>query len=89
MREERKQKMDDKTIMSNVLGNIKNACDLMLHGTIESSDPKVHKAFDEALECVLKMQNDVYAKMSGKGWYPAQTADQTEIDKTRQKFVSA
>ena len=36
-----------------------------------------------------QMQNDVYAKMSGKGWYPAQTADQTEIDKTRQKFASA
>ena len=37
--------MDDKTIMSTILGNVKGCCDLMMHGSIESSTPNVHSTF--------------------------------------------
>ena len=40
--------MDDKTIMDNILSVTKGACDLMMHGAIESSTPDVHMAFKRA-----------------------------------------
>ena len=40
------------------------------------------KSFNDA----LALQNQIYAKMSEKGWYPAQQAQQTQIDAVKQKF---
>lgn len=78
--------MDDKLIMDTMLTSVKNACDLMLHGSIESSNAPVHNCFKNTLDDCLAMQNSIYNKMSEKGWYPAQTAEQAKIDAARQKF---
>ena len=78
--------MDDKLIMSTILGNVKGACDLMLHGTIESETPDVHGAFNTALNDTLCMQNEIYAKMSSLGWYQAECADQQKITEAKEKF---
>ena len=34
--------MEDKIIMSTILNNVKGACDLLLHATIESTTPDVY-----------------------------------------------
>lgn len=78
--------MDDKTIMDNILTGVKSSCDLMMHGTIESSDPSVHRTFTSALSDCLSMQNTIYTKMSEKGWYPQECASQSDIDQAKQKF---
>lgn len=78
--------MEDRTIMDTILSNVKGACDLMMHGAIESSTPNVHAAFDTALKDCICMQNEIYSKMSEKGWYPSQTAEQTKIEQAKQKF---
>ena len=45
--------MDDKCIMENLLLTTKNACDLYLHGSIESCTPEVKQSFKSALnECL-------------------------------------
>ena len=80
--------MEDKIIMSTVLGNVKGMCDLMMHGTVEAATPAVRAAFDAALEECLCMQADIYAKMAAKGWYPAEQAEQQKIEKVKQKFAS-
>lgn len=80
--------MDDKIMMATVLGNVKGMCDLMMHGTIESSTPGVHSAFKCTLDEMLAMQNQIYAAMSEKGWYPAEQAEQQKIDAAKQKFAS-
>ncbi|MBQ9746338.1 MAG: spore coat protein [Clostridia bacterium] len=80
--------MDDKTIMSTVLGNVKGMCDLMMHGTIEASTPNVHATFKSALNDMLVMQNQVYAKMSEKGWYPMEQAETQKISQAKQKFAN-
>ena len=80
--------MQDKEIMENLLLNLKGECDLMMHGAIESSTPAVHAAFKCALDDTLAMQNDVYNKMSQKGWYPSSPAEQKQIDAVKQKFSS-
>ena len=80
--------MDDKLIMNTILSNVKGVCDLMMHGSIESSTPDVHSAFKQGLDDALNMQNQIYNKMSQKGWYPQQQAEQQQIDSTKQKFSS-
>ena len=71
--------MNDKDLLEDILLTVKGASDLYLHGTIESSTPNIHSAFDKALCDSLKMQNEIYSKMQSKGLYPAQQAEQTKI----------
>ena len=80
--------MNDKEIMTNILNAVKGECDLFMHGAIESSTPDVHSAFTQSLNDALALQNQIYAKMSVKGWYPAQQAQKTQIDAVKQKFCN-
>ena len=81
--------MNDQSIMENILLTTKGVCDLYMHGTIESSDQDVHRAFDSALGSSLDMQDAIYQMMSAKGWYQTQQAQQQQIDQVRQKFAQA
>lgn len=81
--------MDDKQIMENILLTTKGACDLYMHGTIESSTGNVHQAFSTALNNTLSMQDEIYKKMAAKGWYPTEKAPQQQIDQVKQKYSSA
>lgn len=80
--------MDDKCIMENILLTTKGVCDLYMHGTIESGTANVHTAFDKALKDSLTMQDDIYKKMSAKGWYPTEQADSQKINQVKQKFTA-
>lgn len=79
--------MNDQAIMENLLLTTKGVCDLYMHGTIESNTQNVHQAFDSALSDSLAMQDDIYKKMTAKGWYPAQQADAQQIAQVRQKYA--
>ena len=78
--------MNDRQIMEDILMTTKGACDLYMHGTIESATQNVHQAFDQALGDSLCMQDDVYKQMSRQGWYQTQQADQQQIDQVKQKY---
>ena len=79
--------MDDKCIMENLLLVTKGACDLYLHGSIESPTANVHQAFTNALGSTLAMQDAIYKQMSGKGWYQTEQAPQQQINKVHSKFA--
>ena len=79
--------MDDRCIMENLLLTTKGVCDLYLHGTIEASTAGVRQAFDQALDNSLCMQDDIYKKMSAKGWYSTQNADQSQIQKVHNQYA--
>lgn len=79
--------MNDQSIMENLLLTTKGVCDLYMHGAIESSTQNVHSAFDSALTETLCMQDQLYKKMSEKGWYTTQQAQQAQIDQVRTKFA--
>lgn len=81
--------MDDRLIMDNILTAIKGECELMMHGAIESSTPDVHNAFTQVFNDTLCMQNEIYKKMSAKGWYPAEQAEQQKINQAKQKFAAS
>lgn len=80
---------DDRSIMENLLLTTKGVCDLYMHGTIESATKDVHCAFDSALNESLCMQDQIYQKMSAKGWYATQPVEQQKIDQVRDKFANA
>ena len=79
--------MNDQSIMENLLLTTKGVCDLYMHGTIESSTPNVHRAFDAALSDNLCMQEDIYKKMSDKGWYEKTPADAQQVAQVKQKYT--
>ena len=78
--------MDDRNLMENILLLEKGACDLFLHGAIESSTQNVHSAFTSSLNDSLKMQDEIYLKMQQKGWYPTEQVQQNKIESVKQKF---
>ena len=80
--------MDDKCIMENLLLTTKSACDLYLHGTIESPTPGVHRAFTDALNGALTMQDGIYKQMAARGWYQTEQAPQQQLNKVRSKFAA-
>lgn len=81
--------MDDKNLMENILLLEKGVCDLFLHGAIESSTANVHQTFSAALNTSLNMQDTIYDKMSSKGWYPTEQAEQNKVSSVKQKFSSS
>ena len=78
--------MDDRLIMETLLSNVKGACDLMMHGSIESPTQNVRSTFTSALNDSLSIQNQIYSKMSAKGWYQTECAEEQKINQTKQKF---
>ena len=80
--------MDDKNLMQNLLLLEKGCCDLYMHGAVESGTQNVHMAFNSAFTDSLSMQNEIYTKMAGKGWYSPKPVEQQKIDTVRQQFSS-
>ena len=80
--------MNDQKIMENLLLTTKGACDLYLHGAIESATQNVNAAFDNALDQSLCMQDGIYQQMAAQGWYPSEQATQQMVDKVRNKFAN-
>ena len=78
--------MDDKNLMQDILLLEKGACDLYMHGTIESSTQNIHQTFQCALTDSLKMQDKLYQEMSANGWYPMEQVQEQKVEQTKQKF---
>ena len=78
--------MNDRDLMENMLMLEKGACDLFMHGTIESSSTDVHQTFNTSLNASLRLQDEIYSKMQAKGWYPTEQVDQSKLNTVKQKF---
>ncbi len=78
--------MNDQELMENMLMLEKGVCDLYLHGTIEASSGDVRSRFSSALNTSLSMQDQIYSKMSEKGWYQTDCAEQQKISELKQQF---
>ena len=81
--------MNDKEIMEGILLTAKGVCDLYLHGSIESATPKVHEAFNSALNDAIGMQSGVYAAMANHGWYPSDVAPVQQRQQVKNKFSNS
>lgn len=80
--------MKDKLVMENILLLLKGTCEVYVHGTQEASNKKVHEVLKDCLNELLKMQYEVYTKMTECGWYQINNIKQSEIEKTLTKLQS-
>lgn len=80
--------MDDKNLMQNLLLLEKGCCDLYMHGAVEAANQNVHLAFNSAFTDSLSMQNEIYSKMTSKGWYNVKQVEQQKIDTVRQQYAA-
>lgn len=80
--------MEDKIIMDTVLTLVKSSCDMLMHGAIESGNPKVESTFTDALVKMLEMQSSIYTEMESAGLYTTEEVTETKIKKVRSKYES-
>ena len=78
--------MTDRDYMENMLLLEKGACDLLMHGAIESSSTDVHQTFATSLGAALRRQEQIYDKMQQRGWYPDDQVQQSKINEVKMKF---
>ena len=78
--------MQDKNLMEDILLLEKGVCDQYMHGAIESSTANVHQVFSNALNESLQLQDSIYNKMTAKGWYSVEQAEQNKVNSVKQKF---
>lgn len=77
--------MEDKIIMNTTLSLVKNACELLMHGTIESSTPNIKSTFLGALDDYLNIQGDIFKEMESDGLYKIENVLESKISKTCNK----
>lgn len=79
--------MEDKIIMNTSLTLTKNACEILMHGAIESSTPKIKKTFIEALDKFLNIQGEIFTEMENAGLYTIEQVPESKIQKASTKFA--
>ena len=80
--------MEDKIIMNTVLTLTKNACDILMHGAIESNTSNIKETFIDALDDFLEMQGSIFTEMESAGLYKIGNTTETNISKVRSKYES-
>ena len=80
--------MNDKLIMESMLLILKSNIEVYVHGTLEASNKKVHDCLKNSLDDTMKLQEELYQKMTECGWYKIQKVEAKEIVKTLQKIDS-
>ncbi len=77
--------MNDKLIYENILLILKSNMEVYTHGTLESSNQYVRESIQYGLTETLKMQGELYSKMSEQGWYQVSNVEANKINKTLKK----
>lgn len=80
--------MDDKAIMTTGLTIVKNIGDILFHGSIESSTPKIKTLFMGALDEYLNIQGDIFKAMESAGLYNMENVNESKITKVASKYNS-
>ena len=78
--------MNDQLLMENILLLLKSNMEVYVHGTLEASNRSVHEALHYGLEETLKMQHNLYQKMTECGWYKISNVSTKTIQDTLKKL---
>lgn len=79
--------MSDKLLYETMLLILKSNMEVYTHGTLESSNSSVREAIKYGLTTTLKLQEDLYNKMTECGWYKVQNIDSKTIKQTYKKLT--
>ncbi len=78
--------MSDLLLMENMLLLLKSCTEVYVHGILESSNKKVHDVLKFGLDENIKLQNDLYQKMTECGWYKIQNVNSKQIKDSLKKL---
>ena len=78
--------MNDQLLMENILLLLKSNMEVYVHGTLEASNKPVHEALHYGLEETLKLQHNLYQKMTECGWYQISNVSTKTINDTLKKL---
>ena len=79
--------MSDKVLMENMLLLLKSTTEVFVHGSLESSTKAVHNVIKNGLDDIIKLQDDLYNKMTECGWYKVQNVESKCIKQTLRKSL--
>ncbi|MBR1377278.1 MAG: spore coat protein [Bacilli bacterium] len=79
--------MNDKLLYEAMLLILKSNMEVYVHGTLESSNEDVREVIQYGLETTLKLQKDLYNKMTEFGWYQIQNVETKAIKQTLKKVT--
>ena len=74
--------MNDEILLNSYLLLLKSTVEVYVHGTLESSNEKVHNLLKKSLNDTLNMQNTTYNEMTNYGWYKVENVNKNVIQKT-------
>ena len=74
--------MNDNLIMENYLLVLKSDVEVFVHGTLESSNPKVRDTLKKGLDMIMQAQADTYDTMTEYGWYTINNVKANVINQT-------
>ena len=74
--------MNDETLLNSYLLLLNSTVEVYVHGTLESSNEKVHNLLKKSLNDTLNMQNTTYNEMTNYGWYKVENVNKNVIQKT-------
>ena len=77
--------MNDKLLMENYLLVLKSTVEVYVHGTLESSNPKVRELLKSCLDKTMTSQANTYDLMSQNGWYQVNNVMPQKINQTLTK----
>ncbi len=80
--------MEDKKYFETLLNASKGICEILLHGTIESSTAGVNSTMNQSLFDALSIQKEIYSKMEAEGWYKTEMVPQQKIQTTAQTIAN-
>jgi len=78
--------MNDQVLMENMLLLLKSNTEVYVHGSLESTNKPIHMVLKNGLDETIKMQDNLYNKMTEYGWYTIQNIDTKTIKQTLKKL---
>lgn len=80
--------IEQEIVIETALTLTKNTCEILLHGAIEASTPKIKSAFMKALDEYLTIQGDIFKVMEQAGLYKVENIPSSKINKVISKYES-
>lgn len=78
--------MNDRLLLENMLLLLKSTVEVYVHGSLESSNKPVHNVLKHNLDEIIKMQDELYNKMTEYGWYVVKNIEAKLIKQSLKKL---
>ncbi len=78
--------MSDKLLLDNMLLVLKSTVEVYVHGSLESSNKPIHNVLKHNLDEIIKLQDELYNKMTEYGWYTIENVETKKVKQSLKKL---